>query len=255
MQLGQMAWRQANQWGRAVLDALLPPQCLTCDAPVLEPGRLCATCFNATQFISQPCCCQCGVPFEIAIEGGPDGLCAQCRETPPPWREARAAFCYDDQSRRAILPLKHADRTELAAALARIMVCAGRELLDQGELLIPVPLHRSRLRRRRYNQAALLAAQISRISHVPVCRDAMLRLRATGPLGALSANARLAAVDGVFAVRASRREQLAGRRIILVDDVLTSGATAAGCAKTLLRAGAAQVDVLVAARVTDPRSH
>jgi ComF family protein len=246
-------WQQARRCGRWTLDTLLPPQCLTCDAPVPDPGLFCSDCFTATSFIAEPCCRQCGAPFAFALQGGPDHLCPQCRETPPPWRQARAAMAYEAQSRRTILPLKYADRTELAPALARLMVRAGTAMLAHADLLVPVPMHPSRLRRRRYNQAALLARAVSRLSHIPTCLDALARIRATAPLEHLSAESRESAVAHAFHITSQGALRLPGRHVVLIDDVLTSGATAAACTLALQQAGVASVDILVAARVPDPR--
>jgi ComF family protein len=239
--------------GRAALDLLLPPQCLCCDATVDEPGRFCAACFGRIALVTDPCCASCGTPFASAGQGGREMLCPGCREQPPPWRRARAALRYDAASRHVVLALKHGDRTEHAAALARLMVRAGAALVRDADLVVPVPLHRSRLIARRYNQSALLALAVSRLAGLHCRPDALVRLRATPSLGELGAEARAAAVAGAFAVRRSREADLPGRRVLLIDDVLTSGATSGGCTKALLAAGAASVDVLVAARVPDPR--
>jgi ComF family protein len=239
--------------GWAVLDALLPPQCLTCDRPVDADGLFCADCFRATGFVTEPLCAGCGVPFSHAMQGGEARLCPGCRTHPPPWRRARAALRYDAQAKRLVLPLKHADRPDLAAALAPLMARAGAALLREAELIVPVPLHRHRLFARRYNQAALLALRLAGLSKVPAMPDALRRVRRTVALGDLSAEARAAVVARAFAVRPARRSAVAGRRVLLVDDVMTSGATAASCTEALLAAGAAGVDVLVAARVPDPR--
>jgi predicted amidophosphoribosyltransferase len=152
-----------------------------------------------------------------------------------------------------ILPFKHADRPELAARLAPFLLRAGAVLLDRTELLVPVPLHRRRLFARRYNQAAVLALALGRRARRPVLVDALARLRPTAPLGGKSAAERAAALEGAFAVRPRRVAALAGRCVLLIDDVLTSGATANACTLALLAAGARQVDVLAAARVADPR--
>jgi ComF family protein len=239
--------------GRTLLDILLPPHCLTCDAQVQAPGQFCADCFARTGFVTEPCCASCGVPFTHARQGQHDRLCPSCRDDPPPWGQARGALRYDAQSRRVILPFKHADRPEYAAALAPLMARAGAALLRRAELLVPVPLHRRRLLARRYNQAALLAQALSRRSARPSLLDALWRTRVTLPLGDLSADQRATEVEGAFAVRPRRRDAIAGRRILLIDDVLTSGATCRACTRALLEAGAAGVDVLVAARVPDPR--
>jgi ComF family protein len=248
-----MPLRAAARWGgqaaRVVLDTLLPAHCLTCEALVEAPGQFCPDCFGQTSFITAPLCLSCGVPF---VHARHDGLvCDDCALEPPPWGEARAALAYDAQSRRLVLGFKHADRTELAAALARMMARAGAALLGRAEVLVPVPLHRTRLLARRYNQSALLARALGRMAGVRVAADALRRVRATAPLGELSATARARMLDGAIAVR--RPAAVAGRHVLLVDDVLTSGATARACTGALLAAGAAGVDVLVAARVRSPR--
>lgn len=237
-------WRLGLGAGRAVLDALLPPHCLTCDTLVDGPGQLCPECFSTTSFITAPHCLTCGVAFP---HRGGELVCADCAAVPPPWGEARAALTYDAQSRRMLLPFKHADRPELAQALARMMARAGTALLARADLLVPVPLHRGRLLSRRYNQSALLAQALSRLSGVRCLPDALRRTRATVSLGELSAAARARMLDG--AIAAHRPVMIAGRHVVLVDDVLTSGATARACTAALLDAGAAGVDVLVAARV------
>jgi ComF family protein len=238
---------------RALLDVLLPPQCVTCDAYVSEPGLLCAECFCQTGFITEPFCVRCGVPFAASALGGPDRLCPGCRAEPPAFERARAALRYDTQGRRLILPFKHADRTELAATLAPHMARAGVELLHEADVLVPVPLHRSRLFQRRYNQAALLAQAVGRIAKRPWVLDALVRRRATESLGEKSAAERTMEVADAIAVKPSRVARMTGKRVLLVDDVMTSGATGNACATALLAGGARAVDVLVAARVPDPR--
>ena len=239
--------------GGAVLDAMLPPECVTCDAPVSTAGQLCAACFRATPFLSDPCCDRCGVPLSAAGQGGIDLVCQACRQDPPPWGAARAAMAYDTQSKRILLPFKHADRIENARALAPHMARAGAALLREADWLVPVPLHRLRLIARRYNQAALLAQAVARLSGRPVVLDGLRRVRSTASLGTGSRQARVAAMAGAFAVRPSRLAQLVDSRVLLIDDVLTSGATAAACTRVLLEAGVARVDVLAAARASDPR--
>ena len=246
-----------RQAGRAVLDLLLPPLCLTCDAVVAEPGALCPPCFRATGFITAPCCETCGAPFsraEVAAGMARHGyLCGDCHLEPPPWRRARAALRYDAQARRLVFPLKYGDRTELAPALAQMMMRAGGPLVHETDVIVPVPLHRMRLISRRFNQAALIAAQIARRSGRPVMLDGLVRVRRTAALAALPAEARRLEMEGAVAVRPGRVAQLRGKRVLLVDDVLTSGATARACAFALMTAGVACIDVLVAARVSDPR--
>jgi ComF family protein len=251
--LSWRSWDAARRPWRALLDVLLPPQCVTCDTFVAEPGLLCAECFRQTGFITEPMCARCGVPFAAAALGGPDRLCPSCRVDPPVFDRARAALRYDEQGRRLILPLKHADRTELAMTLAPHMARAGADLLREADMLVPVPLHRSRLFHRRYNQAALLVQAVGRIAGRPWLLDALVRRRATASLGEKSATERAVEVAEAFAVEPSRMPRIAGMRVLLVDDVMTSGATANACAKALLAGGVRSVDVLVAARVPDPR--
>lgn len=242
--------------GGGLLDALLPPTCLTCEAPVSVQGGQCLACFGSLAFVTTPLCDRCGVPFPHAGAGIPhlEALwCQACVTAPPAFAQARAALRYDAGAKALILPFKHRDRTELAAPLARHMARAGAELLRRAELLVPVPLHRWRLFRRRHNQAALLAARLSRLTHVPHAPTLLRRLRATAPLGELGARAREAVLEGAFGLTRGADARLRGRRVLLVDDVLTSGATADACARVLLAAGAAEVMVLAAARVPDPR--
>ena len=230
------------------LDLVLPPRCLTCDMAVAAPGQLCAVCFGATAFVTEPCCLRCGTPFRHIGQGGLARSCEQCVQDPPPWRQGRAALRYDDQARRILLPLKHADRVDLASALATHMTRAGAALLRDADVLVPVPLHRRRLLARRYNQSALLAQSLGRTAARPVVVDALLRTRPTVSLAGKSRRERAQAVTGAFAVRAGREADIAQRRVLLIDDVLTTGATAAACTHALLAGGAAQVDLLVAAR-------
>lgn len=243
------AWDAA----RGVLDLLLPPECLTCDQPVAEPGLFCPACFAATAFIGVPCCDHCGRGFTDAgqgfvVDGRERGVCAGCAGNSPPWRQARAPFGYDAQARRLVLAFKHGDRTELAGALAAMMQRAGAALLRRAEVIVPVPLHRRRLLARRYNQSALLARAIGRLSGLPVAVDALLRTRATGSMAGRTRRERAAVVAGAFAIRPGRVHQVTGRRVVLVDDVLTTGATAAACTAALLAAGAERVDLVMGAR-------
>ena len=245
------AGRLAGWVGRG-LDALLPPGCPLCGASVDRQGSLCAACFSRIGFITAPLCEQCGVPFGSADQAA-GGSCPSCAERLPAFRRARAALRYDASSRDLILPLKHADRLELAPVLASMMGRAGAGLLAGADVLVPVPLHRKRLFHRRYNQAAVLALLLGRAFRRPVWPDALMRMRATEALDEKTAEQRAETVAGAFAVRPHRVSKVAGRTVLLVDDVMTSGATADACARALLAAGAAAVDVLLAARVPDPR--
>jgi len=236
-----------------VLDLLLPPHCAGCQGPVEVPGQLCAECFAHIGFVTDPCCRRCGLPLESEAAGGAGRTCQTCRQHPPPWRRARAALLYDDKARSLILRLKHGGAEENAALLARHMARAGAALLAEADVLVPVPLHRWRLLRRGYNQSALLARYVARSAKKPLCLDALTRLRPTASLGGLSAQERASVMADVIAAKPARRTHIHGRRVLLIDDVLTSGATAGACTRALLDAGAASIDVLVACRVPGPR--
>ena len=234
--------------GRVMLDLVLPPQCPTCDVVVGDAGRFCPDCFKRAAFIVEPCCVRCGVGFSSVGEAGLSRVCAACLTAPPIWSRARAAFCYDDFSKNLILPLKYADRTENARFLAVHMARAGAALLSQADVLLPVPLHRKRLFSRRYNQAALLALHVGRLSRRAVLVDGLERIRSTRSLAASAREDRADLVAGAIVSRSSRAVLLRGSRVVLIDDVLTTGATASVCTEALLGAGAISVDLLVAAR-------
>ena len=240
----------ARRIGRLALNAVLPPRCLKCGAVVDAPGTLCAGCWAEMRFLAPPLCACCGYPFEFEL--GEGALCGACARDRPPYERARAVLRYDDASKAVVLGFKHGDRTEGAPAYGRWLLRAGAELIAEAELIVPVPLHWLRLFVRRYNQAALLALALARLSGVAAVPDLLVRRRATPSQGRLSAGARRRNVAGAFAVRARRRDLLADRRVLLVDDVLTTGATAEACSRALLRAGAAAVDVLTLARVVRP---
>jgi ComF family protein len=233
---------------RLALDALLPPQCLSCGAAVDSPGNLCADCFSRFTFIAPPQCERCGIPLETTVIE--DVVCGACLADPHTFARARAAIVYDGESRALVLKLKHGDRTDAAAHLARWLQRAGADLIARCDVIVPVPLHRWRLLMRTYNQAALLANVVGRLSGKAVVPDALARVKATPSQGGLDRVARRRNVAKAFAVK--RPASVAGRRVLLLDDVLTTGATADACAATLLKAGAIAVDVLVLARVPGP---
>lgn len=235
---------------RLVLDALLPPQCLACRALVDTPGNLCADCFAQFTFITAPYCDRCGLPLETPIIE--DVVCGACLKDPPAYAHARAAFVYDAISRPLVLKLKHGDRTDAAAHLARWLQRAGTELIARCDVIVPVPLHRWRLLTRSYNQAALLANRLGKLTRKVVCVDALQRIKRTPSQGGLDRAERRRNVAKAFAVK--RSAAIEGKRILLIDDVLTTGATVNACAAALLKAGAASVEVLVLARVPGPGS-
>jgi len=236
--------------GRRLLDAVLPPLCLGCGEIVETPGALCPACWPDFSFIASPHCACCGTPF--AEDLGPEALCGSCLARRPRFRRARAALVYDDRSRRLVLPFKHGDRTDMARACGGWMARAGADLLADADLIAPVPLHWRRLVTRRYNQALLLARSVARQSSAILAPDLLLRRRWTGSQAGLAAKERRSNVREAFEVPPRWRADLAGRTVLLVDDVLTTGATVEACTRALRRAGAAHVDVLTLARVVRP---
>ncbi len=234
-------------FGTLALDALLPPRCVVCYAAVEQPGALCGSCWEQIDFLAPPLCATCGFPF--AFDVGPGTLCGACARETPVFDRARAVLTYNQASRALLLRFKHGDRTEGAPAFARWMLRAGAELIEEADLVVPVPLHRLRLFRRRYNQSALLAQAIARAAELTFAPDLLVRKRNTPPQGRLSPAARRSNVAGAFAIRPGGDAALGGRRVLLIDDVFTSGATVEACSSLLKRNGAATVQVLVLARV------
>lgn len=229
------------------LNALLPPRCLSCGVITDSVGALCPDCWEAVDFLAPPLCALCGLPFEF--DPGAGALCGACGREPPAYARGRAVMAYNDASKRLLLGFKHGDRTDGAPAYGAWLARAGAELAADADVIAPVPLHPFRLFARRYNQAALLARALAGATALEVIPDLLRRRRNTPPQGRLSAAARRGNVAGAFAVRPARKAALSGRRVLLVDDVMTTGATLEACSKTLLRGGAAAVDVLVLARV------
>ncbi len=236
--------------GRGLLDAVLPPRCLACGATTEASGSLCAGCWIQVRFIAEPLCAGCGVPFDFEVDDGT--LCGACVAASRPYVRARAAVAYDDATRRFILAFKNGDRTDAIRTFAPWMARAGGALLADADLLIPVPLHWTRLFVRKYNQAALLAHAVGRLAGVPVASTLLIRSRRTRALKHAGLKQRADRVRAAFAVPVRRRAELAGRRVLLIDDVYTTGSTVGACARTLLRAGATSVDVLTLARVVRP---
>lgn len=251
MSMGAPAVRWAGRAARAALDAVLPPQCLSCAAVTDTPGKLCPTCWAKITWLAAPLCHRCGAPFEF--ESGSDALlCGACLRAPPAFDRARAVFRYDDAGRGLILAFKHGDRLHGVPAFGAWLARAGAELLADADLIVPVPLHWTRLAWRRYNQSALLANAAARIAERQCVPDLLVRLRRTQQQGDMGRTERRRNVRRAFAVAPRYTALLGGKRVVLVDDVLTTGATAEECVRALLDAGAAAVDLLTLARVVRP---
>ncbi len=236
---------------RRLVDLALPHRCAVCGTVLGSERGLCAACWTQLHFIAPPVCPSCGRPQ--AEDGADLDPCAICRSNPPRLRRQRAALAYDDAGRRLVIAFKHHGRLSLRPLLIRWLQRTADELLTDVDLVAPVPLHRGRLLRRGFNQSALLAAGLAEagtVAHVP---DLLWRVRATRSQQGLNARARAANVTAAaFAVRPRWRARVAGSRVLLVDDVLTTGATLEACARVLQAAGATAVDAVCLARVTRP---
>ena len=233
----------------SVLSVFLPPRCIKCGR-VLPGGDdgLCPDCFNEVSFISRPYCEKCGHPLDEE-PANRKLYCASCLQNHrSPFRLSRSAFRYDDSSKNLILSFKFMDKTENAKVLGRWLFNAGKDIWNQGaDVLIPIPLHYTRLLRRRYNQSALLCHELSRLCGLPVEYTAVERHRKTRPQVEFSGHARIKNVKNAFRIR--HPERIRGKHIVLVDDVMTTGSTLKECALVLHKAGAASVDTLTVARV------
>ena len=233
---------------RAVLlDQLYPPTCLACNAPVGEPDTLCAHCFSHLKPITPPFCQRLGIPFAASV--GEDALSAEAIADPPPFERARAALAYGDLASLLVARMKYGDRPELARFCARLMAAAGHELWAGEPVLVPVPLHRSRLLARRYNQSAELARLVARQVGLDFAPDLVKRKRRTRQQVGLSGEQRRRNVAGAFSVSPRAAARFAGRRIVIVDDVLTTGSTVKALTHEFKRAGFHDIDVVTFARV------
>jgi ComF family protein len=245
--------RRAGETARAVLraalDLALPRLCAICREPVEGEG-LCPACWSKLSFIGRPYCERLGIPF--VYDPGPGILSMEAIAAPPAYQRARAAVRFDETSRGLVHALKYGDRLDLAPMMGRWLTQAGRELLAEADALVPVPLHWRRHWARRFNQSAILAVAVAQGCGRPIAARALKRVKHTAQRVGLSRTQRAANIQGAFRVPPDGKAEVVGRRLVLIDDVLTSGATVEGCAKALLRAGARNVDVLVFARVAEP---
>lgn len=243
------AVRRLRGIGGAVVGLALPPTCIACGRVTGDAGGLCGPCWRRLSFITRPCCGRTGAPFPS--DPGPGALSAEAIADPPAFDRARAAVLFTDIARDLVHNLKYGDRMDLAAPMARMMAQAGHDLLAEADALIPVPLHPFRLWRRRFNQAALLARHLAALQGVPVQDELLRRSRVTPSQTRLSKAERRANVAGAFTLSRNAAFLLTGRRVVLVDDVYTTGATLDACARVLRRAGAARIDALTFARVVN----
>ncbi|WP_339764767.1 ComF family protein [uncultured Hoeflea sp.] len=227
-----------------------PPVCSGCGKMVGQPAGLCPQCWATVRFIERPYCEITGVPFDH--DRGEGLVSPEAIAHPPAYAKARAAVFHDGVARKIVHGLKYSDRADLAAMMAAWMIRAGRDVVDDSDVVIAVPLHRSRLFARRYNQSAELARSLARLSGKPFLPGVMRRIRATRQQVGLGLRARQDNVRGAFSIKPEQVQRILGLKVLLVDDVLTTGSTVEAATRALLRAGAGQVNVLTFARVASP---
>ena len=233
---------------RALADLVVPPVCLDCRAPLADHDSLCPACWRQIDFIRPPLCDRLGIP--LPFDAGDGAISAAAAANPPAYDRARAVAVYDGAMKQLVHGFKYHDRQDATHLLGRWMLNAGTELLADADLLVPVPLSRTRLLWRRFNQSALLARELSRLTGLPFDPFVLRRTRRTRPQVGLTLDQRRLNVRGAFAISPRRAALVDGARVVLVEDVVTTGATVEACARVLRRAGAARVDVLALGLVT-----
>ena len=237
-----------RQQVQTALRILFPPSCAGCGGPVESDFGLCADCWRQLPLISGPVCETCGVPLLVA-DPWEVAQCDDCHRVPRPWCRGRAAMRYTDMGRKLVLALKHGDRQDIAVTAGTWLARAAGPLVCDDTIIVPVPLHWSRLIKRRYNQSALMVKQLGPLLDRPILLDGLIRTQRTRPLEGETAEERFGRLSGVIAANPARADRLKGRHVLIVDDVLTSGATFAAATEASYAAGARQVDVLALARV------
>jgi ComF family protein len=235
-----------------LIDFVFPPRCPLCGAGVHAQAGLCAMCWSDLAIPGDPSCLRCSRPFGDEVFA--DATCAPCLAQPPRHAGIAAATLYNEASRKLVLAFKHGSRLGLAPMMARLMVAKVPLGDDSRWLVVPVPLHRWRLWRRGYNQAAILARAVARGTGGTLAVDALVRHKPTASLGGLGRRARLRELRGAISVSPKGTMAVQGRNVLLVDDVLTSGATSEACVSALLRAGAERVVISCFARVLDEQA-
>lgn len=233
------------------LDLILPIKCITCSNHVNEIGSLCGFCWAKIDFITEPMCKTCGFPLEKGAKEG--SLCGHCITEEPEFDLARSVFCYNDNSKKLIIDFKYSDRLHAANRFAEWIIYAGRDVMDEVDYIVPVPLHWKRLFQRRYNQSALITNVLSKKTGIESLPMALERKKHTPPQASLTRRQRLNNLKGAFKVNLKQKGLIKGKNVLLVDDVTTTGTTIKECTKVLRKAGAEKVFVLTLARVVEGR--
>jgi ComF family protein len=232
------------------MDAIYPPQCAACHQVVAQHGQLCAKCWSQATFIQPPYCACCGAPFEY--DHGDGSICVSCLANRPAYSQARAAMIYDDIARTLVLSFKHGDRLGPALSYAQMMARAGADIIESADVIVPVPLHWTRLFKRRYNQSAILGQHIALLANKTHLPDGLVRRKRTPPQAFMKRAERLRNVRNAFDVHPKHGDAIRGKTILIIDDVLTTGATVENCTQSLYKAGADTVNVLTLARARWP---
>lgn len=228
------------------LNAIYPPQCLSCKTIIGENGNLCPDCWEVIHFISGSKCNICGIPFEYEINEA--AICGSCMFKKPSYDCARAVFKYDDASRSLITSFKYSDKIAASDYFAKWIARSASDLIDEADLIVAVPLHRIRLFTRRYNQSSLLANSLAKLTKKPIHHNMLRRTKNTKPQAGMMFKQRILNVRGAFKINAKYADLIKGKNIILIDDVMTTGATIEACAKAIKKAGASKVTALTVAR-------
>jgi len=236
---------------RQIVDAVYPPGCIICTAPTDTALGLCGSCWRETHFLTGALCTRCGAPVPTAEHQTSNIICDSCDHAPPAWDNGRAAIAYEGAGKRIVMRMKYGDRPDLARPLARWLSGAGSDVLSPNSLIVPVPLHWRRLMARKFNQSAELSKHLGHRLGLEVAPTLLKRTTATPKLSGRREE-RHAIMHGAIALSQEHGQALAGRKIVLIDDVLASGATLSACAEALRPAEPASIDVLVLARVLRP---
>ncbi len=243
------AGQRVARAGRRLVDLVMPPVCVACQARLADAQTLCGPCWRSIRFIQPPLCDRLGIP--LPYSSGAMTQSARALADPPDYDRARAVGLYTGALSRLVVQFKYSDRLDAQHVLSRLMYGAGRELLADADVIMPVPLHWRRLASRTYNQSAVLAQRIGTLARVPVIVDGLIRHKRTRQQVELTGAQRLQNPRGAFRLNAGRSSRIAGAKIVLIDDVITTGSTINACARVLRKAGAVRIDVLAAALVDD----